>query len=286
MELYSEIKMESPYKNSPKRKNLTVGEKREIIKEYDKLPKMSEECAAETLKISRMILRRTLSNRDKIIAAPNSDKKRIRMGKDKQVEEALVKWFKTVRDDNTRITQDMLRIKSEQLAKMLGRENFNASRGWLYRLCKRAKINCKSMEEGPSKENQKLVFGSREDLEATEECLTEIHPADIQEDNWSAEDFRGDEHELENTDETHCDEHELEDGFKVEIEKEESTDPISTLHDSKVQETDLKKESEKTRQSEEGFLRYLGEKMRMVPQGKRLEAEIALLSALRGFIPE
>ena len=220
------------------------------------------------------------------MAAPHSDRKKIRVGKDKQVEEALVKWFKRVRDDNTRITINMLRIKSEHLAKILGRENFKASSGWLYRLCKRANINGKSMGAGPGKENQKLVLGSRKDLEATEECLTEMHPADIQEDIWNAEDTHGDEHELENADETHCDEDEMENGLKVEMDEEESTDPISTLHDSKVQETDLKKESNESRQSEEGFLRYLGEKMRMVPQGKRLEAEIALLNTLRGFLSE
>ena len=92
------------------------------------------------------------------------------------------------------------------------------------------------MDDGPSKENQKLVFGSKEDLEATEQCLTEIDSADIQDDTWNAEDTHGDEHELETADETHCDEHELEDGFKVEIEKEESTDPISTLHDRNIVE--------------------------------------------------
>ena len=69
------------------------------------------------------------------------------MGKDKQVEEALVKWFSRVRDQEARITQEMLLVKSEQLAKLLGHSNFKASRGCLYHLCKRSDMKHRKLRE-------------------------------------------------------------------------------------------------------------------------------------------
>ena len=69
------------------------------------------------------------------------------MGKDKQVEEALVKWFSRVRDQEACITQEMLLVKSEQLAKLLGHSNFKASRGCLYHMCKRSDMKHRKLRE-------------------------------------------------------------------------------------------------------------------------------------------
>ena len=104
---------------------------------------MSQESAAKALKIDRYKLRPILANSESILAAPNDAKKRNTGGKDKKVEEALVKWFKGVREKEARITQEMLMVKSEQLAKMLGHDQFKANRGWLYRLCKRSDMKHK-----------------------------------------------------------------------------------------------------------------------------------------------
>ena len=72
--------------STPKRINLSIEGKREILREYDALPKMSQESAANLLKVPRMSLRNILSKREEIIAAPKSDKKRSRVGKDAMVE--------------------------------------------------------------------------------------------------------------------------------------------------------------------------------------------------------
>ena len=128
---------------TPKRINLSIEGKREIIMKYDTLPKMSQESAAKELKIPRMTLRNILSKREAIIAAPKSDIKRSRVGKDAMVEDSLIKWFDMVIEKNANITHEILRDKAEDLAKKLGHDEFKASSGWLSRLLKRRDISRK-----------------------------------------------------------------------------------------------------------------------------------------------
>ena len=102
-----------------------------------------------------MSLRNILSKREEIIAAPKSDKKRSRVGKDAMVEDSLIKWFDIVREKNAYITHEMLRAKAEELAKKLGHDEFKASTGWLCRLLKRRDIaHKKEHGEGESSDFQ------------------------------------------------------------------------------------------------------------------------------------
>ena len=102
-----------------------------------------------------MSLRNILSKREEIIAAPKSDKKRSRVGKDAMVEDSLIKWFDIVREKNAYITHEMLRAKAEELAKKLGHNEFKASTGWLCRLLKRRDIaHKKEHGEGESSDFQ------------------------------------------------------------------------------------------------------------------------------------
>ena len=82
----------------------------------------------------------------------------------------------------------------------------------------------------------------------------------------------------------HLGDHEYDDGFKSELYAEGNMDPSDAL-DKETHETDLKNKWERA-DEEEGFLRYLGDKMKLVPRGKRVHAEIALLNTLHEFIPE
>ena len=50
---------------TPKRIVLSIEEKRGVLLEFDKLPPMSQECAAKILKIPRMTLRNILKNTKK-----------------------------------------------------------------------------------------------------------------------------------------------------------------------------------------------------------------------------
>ena len=126
-----------------KRINLSIKEKREIIRKYDALPKMSQESAGNLLKIHRSTLREILSKREAIFAAPKGEIKRNRVSKGAAVEDSLIEWFDTVRDKNAIITHKILRAKAEELAKKLGHGDFTASSGWLSRLLKRRDISCK-----------------------------------------------------------------------------------------------------------------------------------------------
>ena len=91
--------------STPKRIDLSIEEKREIISKYDNLPKMSTDSAARMLKIPRSTLRCILSKREAIMTAPKGEIKRNRVGKYPIVEDALMKWFDTVTETNANITK-------------------------------------------------------------------------------------------------------------------------------------------------------------------------------------
>ena len=55
--------------NTPKRIGLSIEKKKDILKKYDKLPKMSQQSAANMLKIPRGTLRKILNKRGEIMAS-------------------------------------------------------------------------------------------------------------------------------------------------------------------------------------------------------------------------
>ena len=76
--------------SNPKRISLSIERKKVIIQKYDALPKMSQESAANMLKITRGSLRLIMSNREAIMASDKSDMKRLHVGKDVLVEMTAV----------------------------------------------------------------------------------------------------------------------------------------------------------------------------------------------------
>ena len=186
----SEVALPSPSKTNNRRVELSIDAKREIIRSYDALPRMSQQCAAKVLQIPRMTLRRMLSKRDEIMDAPNSSMKRYRVGKDAMVEDALVRWFETM-PDKTSISQEMLVVKSEELAREFGHDEFKASRGWLYRLCKRSGMKDKMRGLNRDEEMESLAFMEPEvELKVEEpgdlcEFDVKLEPADFNEERHS-----------------------------------------------------------------------------------------------------
>ncbi|XP_035212025.1 tigger transposable element-derived protein 6-like [Stegodyphus dumicola] len=69
--------------------------------------------------------------------------KRKREGKDPDVEEALDQWFSIVSGRGVNINGPILKAKSEELAKKLGRNDFKATDGWLSRWKTRHNIKFK-----------------------------------------------------------------------------------------------------------------------------------------------
>ena len=68
------------------------------------------------------------------------DRKRLRTAAYEDVEEALVIWFKSRRDQNVPISGSILRAKAEELSKELGHVEFQCSSGWLQRFKERHAI--------------------------------------------------------------------------------------------------------------------------------------------------
>ena len=69
--------------------------------------------------------------------------KRKREGKDPDVEEALDQWFSIVSGRGVNINGPILKVKSEEFAKKLGRNDFKATDGWLSRWKARHNIKFK-----------------------------------------------------------------------------------------------------------------------------------------------
>ena len=156
----------TPKPSTPQRIVLSIEEKRDVLKRFDALSNMSQEGASKMLQIPRMTLRRILKNREEIMSAPNSAKKRCRVGKDEVVERALISWFHNVRDKNAPISQEIMLVQAERLAKKLGHDEFKSSRGWLHRLCKREEIKFKKLHGE----------GASSDFEARDKWLTDTWP--------------------------------------------------------------------------------------------------------------
>ena len=70
----------------------------------------------------------------------NASAKRMRAGKEPEVEEALKLWFTNAREKDARVSGPLMRMKSEDLDKKMGKEGFTASTGWVHRWKKHESI--------------------------------------------------------------------------------------------------------------------------------------------------
>ncbi|CAI6359013.1 unnamed protein product [Macrosiphum euphorbiae] len=81
---------------------------------------MSQRQAAYKLNVSQSLLGRMLKSRKEIENASlenvNSNRKRKRVGKEEEVEEALKQWFTKVQKKDARVTGPLLLQKAEYLA--------------------------------------------------------------------------------------------------------------------------------------------------------------------------
>ena len=123
------------------RSDLTTNEKLEILDQYRKLPKLSQDESACRLGIKRGFLRNLIRDeaklREQISGDCNVDRKRSRSGKDCDVESALWVWLKFARSRNVPVNGPTLCLKAELLARELGKDDFKATDGWLNRWKKR-----------------------------------------------------------------------------------------------------------------------------------------------------
>lgn len=127
-----------------KRRDLSLKDKFNILKQYDKLPKTNQRNAAAQLNISQPILCKILKKRveieDAVKKNDNLNTKRHRSGKDDEVETALKHWYIKVCKHGTRVDGPLMRQKAEELAKKMGKNDFVATEGWFHRWKKRENV--------------------------------------------------------------------------------------------------------------------------------------------------
>lgn len=128
-------------------KTLTLAEKVAVIKEVEKGVKKKSEIAKD-FGIPPNTLSTYLKNKHKILSSAeefDKDRKRSREPGNPDVDNCVLKWFKQTRDKKVPVSGPLIRIKAEQFAKELGKQNFKASTGWLDGFKERNKILFKAV---------------------------------------------------------------------------------------------------------------------------------------------
>lgn len=124
------------------RRELTLADKVAILDEIRSQPPNTSNRQLEAITgVPKSTIGRLIHQQDKLLEQwalskghRGATQKRKRDGKDPEVEEALVKWLSVVTERGVSVNGPMLKSKSEELAKKLGRSNFKATDGWLSRL--------------------------------------------------------------------------------------------------------------------------------------------------------
>lgn len=145
----------------------------EVIKYSQENPQDSTRKLAEKFHCGKTQIQRILQKKEEILKAfeanSSSNTKRSRGGKNEEIDNTLVDWFRKARSKNMPITGPMLQEKAMQIAKALdvSPEEFKASNGWLDRFKHRNGIKAKfiSGEAGDVRE---------ETVDAWKERLPEI----------------------------------------------------------------------------------------------------------------
>lgn len=122
---------------SGKRTDLSVREKRDILKRYDGLKNCSQRKAASVLGISQPLLCRMLKDRRNIENHEQFNlpmtRKRKRPGKCVGVEDGLLRWFVQARTSSVPVTNATLFDRASSIAAQLGVNGFCPTDGWLSR---------------------------------------------------------------------------------------------------------------------------------------------------------
>lgn len=120
------------------RRERTVGEKLALLDKYRSMPMLSQRQTAKILNISRGLLQNLIKNEASIrdrVSTPAA--KRIKLGKDSKVDQALTDWLKFARSKELPISSVVLKEKADEIAKDLGHFEFKASDDWFSRWKKR-----------------------------------------------------------------------------------------------------------------------------------------------------
>ncbi|XP_049302948.1 tigger transposable element-derived protein 6-like [Bactrocera dorsalis] len=145
-----------------KRKTLSIKEKLKVIAESKTISK-PELCSKYGC--SSSTLNKILRNAGEIANKSSTRKlsaKRMRQGKEAQVEQALMIWFNQLRSSGAVISSNLMLEKAKQLAVKL-KKDFTPTQGWLWRLQKRNGIQLRNIhgeERSTDKENAEIFLST------------------------------------------------------------------------------------------------------------------------------
>ncbi|CAI6349299.1 unnamed protein product [Macrosiphum euphorbiae] len=124
-----------------KRKALSIDDKLRIIKLYDeKIGVFNKQQIADQLGLPSSSLRTILKNRKEIeknAFSGSTKRQKVRNGKNEQLENILLEWFRQARTLNLAVNGPVLTEKANEIAKRLNITDFGGSNGWLDRFRKR-----------------------------------------------------------------------------------------------------------------------------------------------------
>lgn len=128
------------------RKSISFADKVKILNEVDKGVKKKD--VAEMFKISASTLSTILKNRHAIVENETNfgpKQKRMRLCQYDDVDKAILKWIREIRNRNCPISGTLVQEKAVEFAKTLGYSDFKASAGWLDKFKKRHGLTHKSI---------------------------------------------------------------------------------------------------------------------------------------------
>ena len=133
-----------------KRRSISVKEKLEILNMVDNGHKIT--AVARKFGISSSTASTIVKERQKIKLLSNHynidpDRKRMRLGIYRDVDEAVHVWFRQMKRKNIPINGPMLQQKAREFAVQLGHQNFEGSSGWLFRFRERHGLTVKTMRD-------------------------------------------------------------------------------------------------------------------------------------------
>lgn len=123
-----------------KRKVFSIKEKAEILLKLE--TGSSNAALAKDYCVSHSTISTVWKNRDairKCFESENMQRKRMRSAQNSDIEQALLQWFKTQRNNNAIVTTSILQMKAEEIAQLLGKD-FNCTESWIYRFRERHNI--------------------------------------------------------------------------------------------------------------------------------------------------
>lgn len=124
-----------------KRKSLSVAEKVQLLKDVNSGVRKKD--VAQKFGVPPSTVSTIIKNRESVLKSHESiggDRKRSKICKYEDVDTAVLKWVKMLRDKNMPVPGPLIKEKAMEYAERLGHEAFQASSGWLDKFKKRHEI--------------------------------------------------------------------------------------------------------------------------------------------------